>query len=62
MGYVTLITEGNRSVSLWQEVFDKMRRLHIIPIIRYSKEENEIGNHYLVKLTAGFFQFVKLGR
>ncbi len=41
-GYVTLvITEGNRSVSLWQEVFDKMRRLHIIPIIRVaSKEEN----------------------
>lgn len=41
-GYVTLvITENNRTVSLWQEVFDKMRRLHLIPIVRIAtKEEN----------------------
>jgi hypothetical protein len=41
-GYVTLvITEDNRTVGVWQEVFNKMRRLHIIPIVRIAtKEEN----------------------
>jgi hypothetical protein len=41
-GYITLvITEDNRTVSIWQEVFNKMRRLHIIPIVRIAtKEEN----------------------
>ena len=41
-GYVTLvITEDNRVISLWQEVFNKMRRLHLIPIVRVAtKEEN----------------------
>lgn len=41
-GYVTLvITEDNRTISLWQEVFNKMRRLHLIPIVRVAtKEEN----------------------
>ncbi len=41
-GYVTLIiTEDNRIIPVWQEVFDKMRRLHLIPIVRVAtKEEN----------------------
>ena len=41
-GYVTLIiAENNRTVNLWQEVFNKMRRLHLIPIVRIAtKEEN----------------------
>lgn len=41
-GYVTLvITEASRSISLWQEVFNNMRRLHLIPIVRVAtKEEN----------------------
>jgi len=41
-GYVTLvITEDNRTISLWQEVFNKMRGLHLIPIVRVAtKEEN----------------------
>jgi len=43
-GYVTLvITEDNRIISVWQEVFDKMRRLHLIPIIRVATKE-EYGN------------------
>jgi len=41
-GYITLvITEDNRTINLWQEVFNKMRRLHLIPIVRVAtKEEN----------------------
>ncbi|MCX6706087.1 MAG: hypothetical protein NTV24_03210 [Candidatus Woesebacteria bacterium] len=41
-GYVTLvITEDNRTINVWQEVFNKMRRLHLIPIVRVAtKEEN----------------------
>jgi len=41
-GYVTLvITEDNRTISLWQEVFNNIRRLHLIPIVRVAtKEEN----------------------
>ena len=41
-GYIILvITEDNRVISLWQEVFNKMRRLHLIPIVRVAtKEEN----------------------
>ena len=36
-GYVTfVITEGERDRDRWQKVFDKMRRLHLIPIIRIA--------------------------
>lgn len=36
-GYVTVvITEGERDHDRWQKVFDQMRRLHLIPIIRLA--------------------------
>ncbi len=36
-GYVTLvITEGERDRDRWQQVFDKMRKLHLIPIVRIA--------------------------
>lgn len=36
-GYVTIvITEGERDHDRWQQVFDKMRRLHLIPVIRIA--------------------------
>lgn len=54
-GYVTVvITEGERDHDRWQKVFDQMRRLHLIPIIRLATkaegatwntpEEAEINN------------------
>lgn len=43
-GYVTIvINEKERSYALWQEVFNKMRKLHIIPIVRVATKENS-GN------------------
>ena len=36
-GYVTfVITQEERSIERWQGVFDQMRRLHIIPIVRIA--------------------------
>ena len=36
-GHVTLvIQDGDRNVGKWQEVFNSMRRLHLIPIIRLA--------------------------
>ncbi len=36
-GYVTVvIQEGDRDINKWQEIFDKMRRLHLIPIVRLA--------------------------
>lgn len=36
-GYVTLvITKNDRNTPKWQEVFDKMRGLHLIPIVRIA--------------------------
>ena len=36
-GYVTLvIQENDRDKNKWQEIFDKMRELHLIPIIRLA--------------------------
>lgn len=36
-GYVTLvIRENERDVGRWQEVFNQMRRLHLIPIVRLA--------------------------
>src|SRR4030067_3611659 len=36
-GYVTLvIQENDRDKNKWQEVFDRMRQLHLIPIIRLA--------------------------
>lgn len=36
-GYVTLVIQkGERDTRRWQEVFDKMRRLHLIPIVRVA--------------------------
>lgn len=40
-GYVTLvITESERDHGRWQNVFDQMRRLHIIPIVRLATKPN----------------------
>ncbi|HKB88840.1 MAG TPA: hypothetical protein VKC53_04320 [Patescibacteria group bacterium] len=36
-GYVTIvITEAERDHDRWQKIFDEMRRLHLIPIVRLS--------------------------
>lgn len=36
-GYVTLvIRENERDVGKWQEVFNKMRRMHLIPVVRLA--------------------------
>ncbi len=36
-GYVTLVIQkGERDTRRWQEVFDKIRRLHLIPIVRVA--------------------------
>jgi hypothetical protein len=45
-GYVTLvITEGERDHDRWQKVFDQMRRLHLIPIVRLAtKAEGSTWN------------------
>jgi hypothetical protein len=42
-GYVTfVITEGERDRDRWQQTFDQMRRLHLIPIVRIAtKAEGE---------------------
>lgn len=40
-GYVTfVITEGERDHDRWQQVFDQMRRLHLIPIVRIATTAN----------------------
>lgn len=40
-GYVTVvITEGERDHDRWQQVFDQMRRLHLIPIVRLATKPN----------------------
>lgn len=43
-GYVTLvIQENDRDLGKWQEIFNKLRRLHLIPIIRLAtKPEGSI--------------------
>lgn len=41
-GYVTLvIREDERDIGRWQRIFDKMRRLHLIPIIRVATRQLE---------------------
>ncbi|OGM76517.1 hypothetical protein A2208_00810 [Candidatus Woesebacteria bacterium RIFOXYA1_FULL_43_16] len=41
-GYVTfVITEADRNHDRWQSVFDQMRRLHLIPIVRIATKANE---------------------
>ncbi len=40
-GYVTIvITEGERDHDRWQKVFDQMRSLHLIPIVRLATKAN----------------------
>jgi hypothetical protein len=40
-GYVTIvITEAERDHDRWQQVFDQMRRLHLIPIVRLATKAN----------------------
>lgn len=43
-GYVTLvIREDERDIKRWQDVFNTMRRLHIIPIIRIASKQEGNG-------------------
>lgn len=43
-GYVTfVIREDERDVQRWQKSFDKMRRLHLIPIVRVSSRQENGG-------------------
>ncbi|HEX6977418.1 MAG TPA: hypothetical protein VF185_03625 [Patescibacteria group bacterium] len=40
-GYVTLVIQkGERDTRRWQRVFDEMRRLHLIPIVRVATAPN----------------------
>lgn len=40
-GYITLVIQkGDRDTLKWQGVFDKMRRLHLIPIVRVATVPN----------------------
>ena len=40
-GYVTIvITEAERDHDRWQQVFDQMRRMHLIPIVRLATKAN----------------------
>jgi hypothetical protein len=40
-GYVTIvITEAERDQARWQNVFDEMRRLHLIPLVRLATKPN----------------------
>ena len=40
-GYITVvITEAERDHDRWQQIFDQMRRLHLIPIIRLATKAN----------------------
>lgn len=61
-GYVTfVITEGERDHDRWQQVFDQMRRLHLIPIVRlatkadgsiWEKPKEEEINNWLAFLNS----------
>jgi len=43
-GYVTLvIRKDDRNSQKWQETFDKMRRLHLIPILRIASRQQNGG-------------------
>ena len=43
-GYVTLVIRNNeRDTKRWQNVFDQMRRLHLIPIIRIATKQSDGG-------------------
>lgn len=43
-GYVTIvITESERNHDRWQQVFDQMRRMHLIPIIRLATKPEPNG-------------------
>ena len=43
-GYVTIvITESERNHDRWQNVFDQMRRMHLIPIVRIATKVDEEG-------------------
>ncbi|HWA51814.1 MAG TPA: hypothetical protein VG895_02030 [Patescibacteria group bacterium] len=45
-GYVTfVIQKGERDPQRWQNVFDQMRRLHLIPIVRIATQPVGIGNN-----------------
>lgn len=46
-GYVTLvIQEDNRDFDKWQRVFDQMRRLHLIPIVRLAT--HVVGSSWII--------------
>ena len=43
-GYVTLvIRKDERNPKRWQEVFDRMRNLHLIPIVRIATRQMDDG-------------------
>src|SRR3989344_492451 len=43
-GYVTFVIRSDeRDSKRWQKVFDKMRRLHLIPIVRIATNQMEDG-------------------
>lgn len=43
-GYVTLvIRKDERDTSRWQQTFNKMRRFHLIPIVRMATRQAEVG-------------------
>lgn len=43
-GYVTIvIRENERNLERWQEIFNELRRKHLIPIIRIASKQTDLG-------------------
>jgi len=56
-GYVTLVIgENDRSVAKWQKIFDQMRRLHLIPIVRLATHIE--GNAWSIPKKDSFREWV----
>jgi hypothetical protein len=59
-GYITIaIQENDRDVGKWQNVFNKMRKLHLIPIVRLATEpEGANWRRPTVEQAAGWAEFL----
>jgi len=56
-GYVTfVISENDRNVAKWQKIFDQMRRLHLIPIVRLATHVE--GNAWSIPKKDSFREWV----
>jgi len=60
-GYVTLVMqEDDRNQEKWQEIFDKMREMHLIPLIRLAtKPEGEVWRRPQKEDVDGWVNFLE---